>query len=58
MAKKILVIDGSPRVGKNTDQLCDAFMKGAQEAGHEVVKFRVAGKKINGCIHCMQCFKN
>jgi len=54
----ILVIDGSPRVGKNTDRLCDAFMAGAAAAGHTAAKFRVAGKKINGCIHCMQCYKN
>ena len=54
----ILVIDGSPRVGKNTDQLCDAFIKGAESKGHTAVKFRVAGKKLNGCIHCGQCFKN
>ena len=54
----ILVIDGSPRVGKNTDRLCDAFIEGAKSKGHTATKFRVAGKKINGCIHCMQCYKN
>ena len=54
----ILVIDGSPRVGKNTDRLCDAFIKGAESKGHSAVKFRVAGKKLNGCIHCAQCYKN
>lgn len=54
----ILVIDGSPRVGKNTDLMCDAFIAGAATKGHTATKFRVAGKKINGCIHCMQCYKN
>ena len=58
MSKRILVIDGSPRPGKNTDRLCDAFIQGAEAAGNTAVKFRVAGKKIGGCIHCMQCYKN
>ena len=50
----ILVIDGSPRPGKNTDMMCDAFIAGAATKGHTATKFRVAGKKLNGCIHCMQ----
>lgn len=35
MAKKVLILSGSPRKGGNSDTLCDQFMKGAQEAGNE-----------------------
>lgn len=36
MAKKVLVLSGSPRRHGNSDTLCDQFMKGAQDAGNEV----------------------
>ena len=35
---KILIITGSGMKAGNTDQLSDAFMEGAKEAGHQVVK--------------------
>jgi multimeric flavodoxin WrbA len=38
MGKKILVIEGSPRKGGNTDLLSDEFIRGAKEAGHDVEK--------------------
>ena len=38
MSKKVLVISASPREGGNSDYLCEQFMKGAREAGHEVEK--------------------
>ena len=36
---KILVITGSPRKNGNSNTLADHFIKGAKEAGHEVVRF-------------------
>ena len=36
MAKHIVVIDGSPRKGRNTDSLCDDFIEGAQNNGNTV----------------------
>lgn len=36
MSKQILVISTSPRKGGNSDHLSDAFVRGAQEAGHTV----------------------
>lgn len=38
MAKNILVIAGSPRKGGNSDILCDAFIRGAVEAGNTAEK--------------------
>ena len=46
MGKNILILSGSPRKGGNSDLLCDEFLRGAQEAGHDVEKVRVAEKKI------------
>ncbi|MBR3552863.1 MAG: flavodoxin family protein, partial [Clostridia bacterium] len=42
MSKKILILSGSPRKGGNSDLLCDAFLRGAKEAGNEVEKIRIA----------------
>ncbi len=53
--KKVLILSGSPRKGGNSDTLCDQFMKGAQEAGNEVEKIFVAGKKIGYCRACYYC---
>lgn len=56
MGKNILVLTGSPRNGGNSDLLADAFIKGAEAAGHEVVKFKTAVKRIKGCVACDKCF--
>ena len=38
MSKKVLVLSASPRKGGNSDTLCDAFIRGAQEAGNQAEK--------------------
>ena len=58
MSKKVLILSGSPRKGGNSDTLCDRFMQGADEAGHEVEKIRVAEKKIGFCSGCYYCQKS
>lgn len=55
MAKKILILSGSPRKGGNSDLLCDEFMRGAVEAGHKAEKIRVQERKVAGCIACYAC---
>ena len=55
MGKNILILSGSPRKGGNSDLLCDEFLRGAQEAGHDVEKVRVAEKKIAPCSGCCYC---
>jgi multimeric flavodoxin WrbA len=57
MAKKVLILSGSPRKGGNSDALCDRFMKGALEAGNDVEKIRVAEKRIGYCTACYYCQK-
>ena len=57
MAKNVLIIGGSPRIGGNSDILCDQFAKGAIEAGNQVEKISLAGKKIGFCTACYSCSK-
>lgn len=52
---KILVLTGSPRRKGNSNYLADSFIKGAEEAGHNVVRFDSAFKKVNPCIACNKC---
>lgn len=52
---KVLAISGSPRKGGNSDVLCDEFLKGAAEAGHETEKIRLAERKIGPCMACYGC---
>ncbi len=56
MSKNILVLTGSARKGGNSDKLADAFIAGAQQAGHTTVKYVTATKNIKGCIDCKKCF--
>ena len=52
----ILIINGSPRKGGNTELLAEAFAKGAVEHHHvEIVSVR--DYKVNPCLGCNACFK-
>ena len=53
--ENILVVVGSGRKRGNTDQLADAFMEGAVEAGHNVTKAFLGDKVLNGCFGCNAC---
>lgn len=55
MNKQILILAGSPRKGGNSDLLCDAFARGAREAGHNIEKVYVHEQKISGCMACYVC---
>ena len=52
MAKKIIILNGSPRKNGNTSALTAEFAKGAEEAGNEVKEFMLSSMKINGCLGC------
>lgn len=45
--KSVLIISGSPRKGGNTDLLCDAFARGAEEAGGKVEKIFLGDYRID-----------
>ena len=55
---KIVVLNGSPRKGGNTEIMTQAFTKGAEKKGHEVVKLPVGTMKIRGCMACEYCFSH
>lgn len=52
---KILVITGSPRRNGNSSALADHFTKGAEEAGHDVVRFDAAFGSVHACVACNRC---
>lgn len=56
MSRKIAVVIGSPRKGGNTWMLAESFIKGAEEAGHEVHIIDVGRADIKGCLGCEYCF--
>lgn len=52
MSKKIMVLNGSPRPKGNTAALIDQFIKGAEEAGHQVSRFDLCKMDIHPCLGC------
>ena len=52
MAKKIVILNGSPRKNGNTSALTAAFKRGAEEAGNTVTEFHLSDMNINGCLGC------
>jgi multimeric flavodoxin WrbA len=56
--KKVLLLSGSHRKNGNSDLLCDQFMLGAKESGHQAEKIIIRDKKINYCLACDACKRN
>ena len=50
----IKILNGSPRK-ENTAAMCEAFLEGAKEAGHDVEILHVGKMKIAGCLACEYC---
>ena len=55
--RKVLIVEGSPRKGGNSDALCREFERGAVEAGHEVEKIYLRDLAIGNCRACDACRK-
>ncbi len=55
MAKKVLAICASLRSRSNSEILADSFLRGAEDAGCEVSKICLKGKKIAFCRGCFAC---
>lgn len=58
MANKILILSASPRKGGNSELLCDQFLRGAEEGGHQVEKIFLRDKRIAHCVACGACQGN
>jgi len=52
MAKKIVILNGSPRRKGNTSALVKAFTQGAESNGNTVTEFFLSGMDIHGCKGC------
>lgn len=48
MSKRILVITGSPNREGNSAKMANAFIRGAEQAGHEVTMFEAAYRDMRG----------
>ena len=55
MSKKVVVISSSPRKGQNSDTLCDEFLRGAIDAGHDAVKYFLEDIEFSSCKACYAC---
>lgn len=56
--KKFILINGSPRVGANSDGITELAAKMLQDAGAEVETFNIRDRKINSCVACNTCKTN
>ena len=52
---KIVMITGSPHRHGTSALLADAFIQGAQEAGHTVFRFDAAFQELHPCRACERC---
>lgn len=52
----VVVLNGSPRAGANTEVMANAFAEEARACGHEVDVLNVGRMKIAGCLGCKYCF--
>lgn len=53
--KKIMIIDGGPRLFMNTDSMISAFVQGVNEGGGVAKVVRLYGIDYKGCRSCMAC---
>ena len=55
---KVLIINGSPRVGGNTSIALNEMEKVFEAEGFEAEVVQIGNKDIRGCIACASCKKN
>ena len=53
--KNILIIQGGGRPKGNTAQLIGSFVRGAEEAGHQVEVVSLLKHEVKGCLGCNAC---
>ena len=54
---KILAFQASPRKNGNTNRILDEMIKGAEDNGHEVIKYYLQELDIKPCSGCEICAK-
>lgn len=52
---KIVLLQGSPNLKGSTNILAEEFTKGAESAGHSVIRFDVTAMNIKPCSGCVAC---
>ena len=55
---RIAVIEGSPHRHGSSNLLAESFIRGAEEAGHEIRIFDAAHSDFHPCIGCDRCGMN
>ncbi len=55
---KVLIINGSPRVGGNTTIALNEMVRTFENEGVETEVVQIGNKDIRGCIACLSCAKN
>ena len=55
---KILVLKSSGNKNGSSSMLADEFIRGAEEAGHEITEYDTARKDIRPCTGCNHCGMN
>jgi len=54
---KVVAINGSPRKNGNTSILLKKVLKALEKEGIKTELIQIGGKKVNGCVACMECRK-
>jgi len=57
MPKNVLIVTASLRAGSNSDELAQAFARGARNAGHSVEVVSLKDKTLTFCQGCLACQK-
>lgn len=55
MSKKSIGTVHQPRRGRNSNLLCDQFILGVEEAGHQAETILLRDKEINSYMACDSC---
>lgn len=55
---KVLILQGSPKLEGNTEQLLKPMVAELEAAGHQTEQIGLYGLEIKGCIACRTCQKD
>lgn len=55
MSRTVLILSSSPRIGGNSDLLCNSLASGVEAAGNKAVKLHTANLNIAPCRACEYC---